>query len=326
MTQNPAVSTIYDTVKDDFTAVNACILQQLQSDVPLVERIGHYIIEAGGKRLRPLLVLLAGRACGYTGERHVELATIIEFLHTATLLHDDVVDSSDLRRGRSTANAKWGNAPSILVGDFLYSRAFQCMVNIGNMPVMNVLADATNVIAEGEVMQLMNVRDASISEEKYMDVIRCKTAMLFEASSHTAAILSGADETREKALQAYGNHLGMAFQLIDDLLDYNGDSAEMGKNVGDDLTEGKPTLPLIYAMREDSPEDAALIRKAIQKGGLEQLDSILAIVRSSGALEYTEQKAHEQADKAISALACLPDSEHRNAMEELARFAVARSS
>ncbi|OQX36376.1 MAG: octaprenyl diphosphate synthase [Oceanospirillales bacterium LUC14_002_19_P2] len=326
MTQNPAVSTIYDTVKDDFTAVNACILQQLQSDVPLVERIGHYIIEAGGKRLRPLLVLLAGRACGYTGERHVELATIIEFLHTATLLHDDVVDSSDLRRGRSTANAKWGNAPSILVGDFLYSRAFQCMVNIGNMPVMNVLADATNVIAEGEVMQLMNVRDASISEEKYMDVIRCKTAMLFEASSHTAAILSGADETREKALQAYGNHLGMAFQLIDDLLDYNGDSAEMGKNVGDDLTEGKPTLPLIYAMREGSPEDAALIRKAIQKGGLEQLDSILAIVRSSGALEYTEQKAHEQADKAISALACLPDSEHRNAMEELARFAVARSS
>ncbi len=326
MTQNPAVSTIYDTVKDDFTAVNACILQQLQSDVPLVEKIGHYIIEAGGKRLRPLLVLLAARACGYTGERHVELATIIEFLHTATLLHDDVVDSSDLRRGRSTANAKWGNAPSILVGDFLYSRAFQCMVNIGNMPVMNVLADATNVIAEGEVMQLMNVRDASISEEKYMDVIRCKTAMLFEASSHTAAILSGADETREKALQAYGNHLGMAFQLIDDLLDYNGDSAEMGKNVGDDLAEGKPTLPLIYAMREGSAEDAALIRKAIQKGGLDQLEEILAIVRASGALEYTEQKARAEADRAINMLASLPSSPHRDAMEALARLAVSRTS
>lgn len=325
MISSSIVSTIYDTVKDDFTAVNACIFQQLQSDVPLINKIGNYILEAGGKRLRPLLVLLAARACGYTGTRHVELATIIEFLHTATLLHDDVVDSSDLRRGQSTANIKWDNSPSILVGDFLYSRAFQCMVSIGNMQVMQVLSNATNVIAEGEVMQLMHVRDASLSEAKYMDVIRCKTAMLFEASSHTAALLSGTNKTQENALQDYGNHLGMAFQLIDDLLDYNGDSVEMGKNVGDDLAEGKPTLPLIYAMRECSTEDALLIRHAIQKNGIHPLDEILKIVRSSGALEYTEQKARASADKAINTLVYLPASEHRDTLEQLARLAVERT-
>lgn len=325
MISNPAVSTIYDTVKDDFTAVNACIHQRLQSDVPLVEKIGHHIIDAGGKRLRPLLVLLAARACNYTGKRHIELATIIEFLHTATLLHDDVVDSSDLRRGCSTANANWGNSSSILVGDFLYSRAFQCMVNIGDMEVMKILSDATNIIAEGEVMQLINARDASLSEAKYMDVIRCKTAVLFEASSHTAAILSGADTTEKNALQNYGNHLGMAFQLIDDLLDYNGDSAKMGKNVGDDLAEGKPTLPLIYAIREGSTEDASLIRKAIQKNGLDQLDEILKIVSTSGAIEYIEQKARIEADKAINTLAYLPASEHRNALEQLALLTIERT-
>ncbi|MCK5894441.1 MAG: polyprenyl synthetase family protein [Endozoicomonadaceae bacterium] len=317
---------MYDTVKDDFIAVNTCICQKLLSNVPLVEKIGHHIIDAGGKRLRALLVLLAARACNYTGERHIELATAIEFLHTATLLHDDVVDSSDLRRGRSTAHVNWGNSPSILVGDFLYSRAFQCIVNIGNMQVMKILSDTCNTIAEGEVMQLINARDASLSEAKYMDVIRCKTAVLFEASSHTAAIISGADKTQTTALQDYGNHLGMAFQLIDDLLDYNGDSAKMGKNVGDDLAEGKPTLPLIYAMREASTEDASLIRKAIQKSSLDQLDEILKIVSTSGAIEYTEQKARTEADKAINALAYLPASEHRNALEQMALLVIARTS
>ena len=325
MTQASAISTVYDTVRDDFTAVDACIFQQLQSGVPLIEKIGRYIIESGGKRLRPLLVLLAARACDYAGERHVELATVIEFLHTATLLHDDVVDSSDLRRGRSTVNARWGNVPSILVGDFLYSRAFQCMVNIGDMQVMEVLADATNVIARGEVMQLANVRNASVSEAEYMDVIRCKTAMLFEVSSHTAAILASADQKTRQALQAYGNHLGMAFQLIDDLLDYNGDSAEMGKNIGTDLAEGKPTLPLIKAMCESPAEDATLIRKAVQKNNPDHLEDILAIVKASGALEYTGQKARAETDKAINMLARLPDSPYRDAMETLALLAVSRT-
>ncbi|MEP2613840.1 polyprenyl synthetase family protein, partial [Marinobacter alexandrii] len=239
---------IYDTVADDFSRVNELIIQRLSSDVPLVEKIAQYIIESGGKRLRPLLVLLSSQATGYAGNNHLKLAAVIEFLHTATLLHDDVVDTSDMRRGRSTANARWGNAPSVLVGDFLYARAFEMMVELESLPIMNVLSHATAVIAEGEVMQLMNVKNPDLTEEQYMKVIHNKTAMLFEAASHSGALLAGASQQQEKALQDYGKHLGLAFQLVDDVLDYRGDAETMGKNVGDDLAEGKATLPLIHAM------------------------------------------------------------------------------
>ncbi|MEP1584919.1 MAG: polyprenyl synthetase family protein, partial [Marinobacter sp.] len=239
---------IYDTVADDFSRVNDLIIKRLSSDVPLVEKIAQYIIESGGKRLRPLLALLSSRALGYERDDHLKLAAVIEFLHTATLLHDDVVDTSDMRRGRSTANARWGNAPSVLVGDFLYARAFEMMVELQNLKIMDVLSHATAVIAEGEVLQLMNVKNADVSEDKYMEVIHNKTAMLFEAASHTGALLAGAEEDQEQAMSAYGKHLGLAFQLVDDVLDYRGDAEAMGKNVGDDLAEGKPTLPLIYAM------------------------------------------------------------------------------
>lgn len=313
-------------VSDDFSLVDQCIREQLHSDVALVSQIGEYIIQSGGKRLRPLLVLLTAQACGYRGKDHISLAAVIEFLHTATLLHDDVVDQSDLRRGRDTANALWGNAPSILVGDFLYSRAFQMMVELENMRLLKVLANATNVIAEGEVMQLMNINDASVTEAQYMDVIRCKTAMLFEASTHTAAILSGKDRKTEQALCDYGNHLGMAFQLVDDLLDYDGDAEAMGKNVGDDLAEGKPTLPLIYTLLNGTSDQQIQVRQAIEEGnGLENMTSIISAVRDCGALRYTAQQAREQAEKAITNLSCLPDSKYRSAMEDLARFAVART-
>ena len=326
MTQNDAIRRIYATVSDEFKAVNACILQQLHSDVALVEQIGHYIIDAGGKRLRPLLVLLSAGACGYNGDRHTPLAAIIEFLHTATLLHDDVVDESELRRGRSTANDRWGNAPSVLVGDFLYSRAFQMMVAIGDMDVMATLANATNVIAEGEVMQLMNIHEPDITEQQYMEVIRCKTAMLFEASTHTAALLAEASAEQIKALQNYGNHLGLAFQLVDDLLDYTGDSETMGKNVGDDLAEGKPTLPLIQTIISGTEQQATLVRQAIENGGLEQLDSVMEAVRTSGALDYTARRAQEQAEKAISAIRILPDTPYRQALIDLAQLSVSRTA
>ncbi len=326
MPQQDDVRRIYTTVEEEFQAVNECIMEQLHSDVSLVEKIGHYIIDAGGKRLRPLLVLLSAGACQYQGTQHIPLATIIEFLHTATLLHDDVVDSSDLRRGRSTANARWGNAPSVLVGDFLYSRAFQMMVNIGQLDVMNILANATNVIAEGEVMQLMNVRNPNITEAQYMDVIRSKTAMLFEASTHTAALLAGVPEEQVQALKDYGNHLGLAFQLVDDLLDYTGDAEAMGKNVGDDLAEGKPTLPLIYTMTHGTPEQAKLVRDAIRSSGLDVLDEILVTVSACGALEYTEQCAQKHAQKAIDAISILPESPQCTAMIELARLSVNRTT
>ncbi|WP_257288099.1 octaprenyl diphosphate synthase [Endozoicomonas sp. SESOKO2] len=312
-------------VSEDFALVNQCIAEQLHSDVVMVSKIGQYIIQSGGKRLRPLLVLLTARATGFRGHDHISLAAIIEFLHTATLLHDDVVDQSDLRRGRDTVNALWGNAPSVLVGDFLYSRAFQMMVGLDNMKLLRILSDATNIIAEGEVMQLMNINDASVTEEQYMDVIRCKTAMLFEASTHTAATLSGVDSEVEQSLRDYGHHLGMAFQLVDDLLDYEGDSEDMGKNLGDDLAEGKPTLPLIFALSEGTPEQKALVRDAIEQGGLDKIDQVVEAVRSCGALNYTSLKAREQSDKAITCLQALPDSEFRDAMEDLARFAVART-
>lgn len=315
----------YEPVAGDFAAVNQLILDQLHSRVPLVEKIGHYIISAGGKRLRPLVVLLSARACGADSSEQHSLAAIIEFLHTATLLHDDVVDTSDLRRGRSTANALWGNAPSVLVGDFLYSRAFEIMVALGNMQVMQILANATNVIAEGEVLQLSKVRDANTDEATYMEVIRSKTAMLFEAASHSAAVLAGAKADQVEALREFGDALGIAFQLMDDLLDYSGDAAEMGKNVGDDLAEGKPTLPLIYTMRHGTEEQAALVRQAIQKGGTEDITPIREAVTASGALDYTARLAQQHADRAIALLDTLPASEYRDALEQLARFAVKRS-
>ena len=315
----------YSVVADDFAAVDGIIRQQLKSRVPLVEKIGDYIISAGGKRLRPLLVLLSGRAMGYQADDLQLLAATIEFLHTATLLHDDVVDMSGMRRGRATANAQWGNAPSVLVGDFLYSRSFEMMVELGSLPVMQILSRATRVIAEGEVLQLSKVRDASTTEETYMEVIRGKTAMLFEASTHSAAALAGANAAETEALQRFGDHLGIAFQLVDDLLDYQGDAATLGKNVGDDLAEGKPTLPLIYTMREGSAEQATLVRTAIQKGGIENLESIRAAVQASGALDYTAQLAREHAEQAIASLDSLPASAHRDALIELSRFAVART-
>ncbi len=315
----------YRVVADDFAAVDGIIRNQLVSRVPLVEKIGDYIISAGGKRLRPLLVLLAGRALGYRADDLQLLAATIEFLHTSTLLHDDVVDKSDMRRGRSTANAQWGNAPSVLVGDFLYARSFEMMVTLGSMPVMRIISQATRVIAEGEVLQLSKVRDASTTEETYMEVIRGKTAMLFEASTHSAAVLAGASTEQAEALRTFGDHLGIAFQLVDDLLDYKGDAAELGKNVGDDLAEGKPTLPLIYTMREGTAEQAALVRKAIQQGGIDDLESIRSAVEAAGALDYTANLARDYADKAIACLELLPAGEHREALIELTRFAVART-
>lgn len=317
---------IYDTVADDFSRVNDLIIQRLSSDVPLVEKIAQYIIESGGKRLRPLLVLLSSQAAGYQEQDHLKLAAVIEFLHTATLLHDDVVDTSDMRRGRSTANARWGNAPSVLVGDFLYARAFEMMVELRSLPIMEVLSHATAVIAEGEVQQLMNVKNPDVSEAQYMTVIHNKTAMLFEAASHTGALLAGADTAQEAALREYGKHLGLAFQLVDDALDYRGDADAMGKNVGDDLAEGKPTLPLIRAVACGSDDEKQLIRQAIRKGGLDDMERILAIVESSGALDYTMARAREQADLARQHLTTLPDSDHKTALTLLTDVAVERIS
>jgi len=317
----------HKAVETDFSAVNQLIIDQLHSNVDLVENIGHYLVEAGGKRLRPLLVLLTANALGYTerGKQHLDLAAIIEFIHTATLLHDDVVDISNMRRGRLTANAKWGNAPSVLVGDFLYSRAFQMMVAIRDMEIMQILSDTTNTISEGEVQQLVNAKDPSVSEENYLNVIYKKTGALFEAACETAAVLSDASAPQKEALKRYGYHLGLAFQLVDDALDYEGDAEALGKNVGDDLAEGKPTLPLIYAMREGDPKEAKLIAQAIREGGLDQLDTIVDIVKRSGALEYTAESARQQADLAIEQLQLLPDNPYKQAMIELAEFSIGRN-
>lgn len=312
-------------VHDDFKRVNECIHEQLHSDVALVSKIGEYIIKSGGKRLRPLLVLLTARACGYNDYNHIPLAAIIEFLHTASLLHDDVVDQSDLRRGKDTANALWGNAPSVLVGDFLYSRAFQLMVGLENFKLLYILADATNVIAEGEVMQLMNIHDADVTEDDYMEVIRCKTAMLFQASSHTAAILSKATQELESDMANYGNYLGIAFQLVDDLLDYDGNAEAMGKNLGDDLAEGKPTLPLIYTLKHGTDDQKTLIREAIEQGGRDNIEAVVEAVRRCGALQYTAAKAQEYSVKAKRCLKLLPEGKFRSAMVDLADFAVVRS-
>ncbi|MDT8282566.1 MAG: octaprenyl diphosphate synthase [Gammaproteobacteria bacterium] len=309
----------------DMLAVDQVIHQRLSSDVALVNQLSHYIVNSGGKRLRPLLVLLSAKSFAYNGDKHHLLAAIIEFIHTATLLHDDVVDESNLRRGNETANAMFGNAASVLVGDFLYSRAFEMMVDVGDMRVMQIMATTTNVIAEGEVMQLMNVHDAKTSEAEYLEVIYCKTARLFEAATQLGAILCQRDEKEVQAMAAYGRYLGTAFQLIDDVLDYSSSSEQMGKNVGDDLAEGKPTLPLIYAMRQGSAEQAALVKTAIEKGGYDMIDEVQAIIRQTGALEYTEKMARQQAELAIAELAHLPDSDSRLMLENIARLSVYRS-
>lgn len=321
-----ALTPVYALVAEDFAAVNELIPRQLTSDVNLVEEIGRYIVESGGKRLRPLLVLLGARACGYEANDHVRLAAIIEFLHTATLLHDDVVDRSELRRGRATANATWGNAPSVLVGDFLYSRAFQLMVELENMDVMAILSDATNTIAEGEVMQLANVGNLSLSEADYREVIRCKTALLFQAAAHTAGVLGSDDPEEIQALKHFGLHFGMAYQLVDDYLDYAGDATVMGKNVGDDLAEGKLTLPLIQTLKQAEPAQGEVIRAALSARSSERLDEVLAIVRGSGALDYVQQAARREGELARASLAALPDSPYRYGLETLAEHSTARLS
>jgi octaprenyl-diphosphate synthase len=316
---------LHHAVQDDFTAVNQRIIDQLHSDVGLVENIGHYLVEAGGKRLRPLMVLLSANALGNTNPQRLDLAVIIEFIHTATLLHDDVVDMSNLRRGRPTANAKWGNAPSVLVGDFLYSRAFQMMVAIGNMEIMAILSDATNLISEGEVQQLANAKNPELDEAGYLQVIDKKTAVLFAAACEVAAVLSGATETQRRALKAYGHHVGMAFQLVDDALDYTGDAATLGKNVGDDLAEGKPTLPLIHAMAHGTPAQAELIAQAIRTGDASQLAAILTVVQETGGITYTLERAKIEVAAALAQLETLPASSYSNAMAEVARFALDRT-
>ncbi len=320
----PDIKAVYALVADDFAAVNALIPRRLTSDVGLVEEIGRHIIDSGGKRLRPLLVLLGAQCLGYRGTDHVKLAAIIEFLHTATLLHDDVVDRSDLRRGRATANHLWGNAPSVLVGDFLYSRAFQLMVELGRIDIISILSDATNVIAEGEVQQLANVGKADISETTYFSVIRAKTAMLFQAASHTAAVLASRDETHIATLRDYGLTLGLAYQLVDDWLDYAGDPAVMGKNAGDDLAEGKLTLPLIHTLRHGSTTDCQIVRDAIETRSSAALTDVIVAVKRSGALDRTRRDAEVHAQRAIELLATLPSGEYRDALADLARFCVSR--
>jgi octaprenyl-diphosphate synthase len=316
---------IRELVADDLRRVNQVVVARLASDVALVNEIARYIVAGGGKRLRPLAVLLAARACGYKGERHVEAAAVIEFIHTATLLHDDVVDGSDLRRGRETSNHVWGNPASVLVGDYLYSRAFQLMVSLENLRIQEVMANATNAIAEGEVLQLMNAHDPDTSEQRYLEVIYRKTAKLFEAGAQVAAILAGASPETERALVDYGRHVGLAFQLVDDALDYSADREELGKNLGDDLAEGKPTLPLIHAIAHSSPDDTARLRKAVEAGGLEDFERISRVIESSGGLQYTARLAQREAELAVESLAGIPDTAYRQALGALAEFAVSRT-
>jgi len=320
-----ALDKINALIGPDMKSVDAVIRQRLHSDVVLVRQVAEYIISSGGKRLRPVLVLLAAGAMGYKGVNHHELAAVVEFIHTATLLHDDVVDESELRRGRETANNLFGNAASVLVGDFLYSRAFQMMVSVGNMRIMQVLADATNIIAEGEVLQLMNCHDADVDEERYLQVIRYKTAKLFQAAARLGAILGGATPEVEEGLAAYGMHLGTAFQLVDDVLDYSADEAETGKHLGDDLAEGKPTLPLIYVMQNGSPEQAACVRRAIEEGGRDDFPAVLEAIRATGALEHALKQAKLESEVAVRALQALPASQYKDSLVELSVFAVTRN-
>ncbi|AUB83774.1 polyprenyl synthetase family protein [Candidatus Thiodictyon syntrophicum] len=309
---------------EDTKAVDALIVRRLRSDVALINQIGHYIVRSGGKRLRPLSVLLAARACGYGGTRHIDLAAVIEFIHTATLLHDDVVDGSELRRNQDTANVVWGNEATVLVGDFLYSRAFEMMVEVGSMRVMEILAHATNRIAEGEVLQLLNTKDPDTDEQRYMEVIVRKTATLFEAATRLGAVLAASPDAIETAMADYGRNLGIAFQLIDDALDYSSGNTELGKNVGDDLDEGKPTLPILRAMAVGTPAQRRLLREAIEHGGRERIDDVIAVIASTDAIAYTAELARDYARRAKEALAVLPPSDATASLVMMADFAVSR--
>lgn len=317
---------VQQLIAADMQAVNELILTRLQSDVVLINQLGGYIINSGGKRLRPMLALLSARVCGYQGPHHIDIAAIVEFIHTATLLHDDVVDASDMRRGNQTANAVWGNEAAVLVGDFLYSRSFQMMVTVNSMRVMDILSDTTTIIAEGEVMQLLNCNDPDTTEERYLDVIHSKTAKLFEAAARLGAVLAQFQPEAEEHIAKYGMHLGTAFQLIDDVLDYSASAEEMGKNVGDDLAEGKPTLPLIYAMRHGSEAQRQLVRAAIEQGGLEHIDAVLEAIQTTGALDYTSEMARKEAALAVEKLADLPESDYKQALIALAHLAVERNA
>tara|TARA_B100000470_G_scaffold102502_1_gene79146 strand:+ start:555 stop:1571 length:1017 start_codon:yes stop_codon:yes gene_type:complete len=324
ITRGSDLDDVFSVVRHDFEKVDALIPRQMTSDIALVSEIGRYIVDSGGKRLRPLIVLLVARASGYQGDAHVRLATLVEFLHTATLLHDDVVDRSGRRRGRATANALWGNAPSVLVGDFLYSRAFQLMVDLDSMDLMAIISDATNVIAEGEVLQLENIGNAELSENDYLEIIRCKSALLFQAAAHTAIVLSNDDPDTISGYRNFGLHFGLAYQLVDDWLDYAGDSQLMGKNVGDDLAEGKVTLPLIATIKEGSRQEATLVRNAISSRSDRHLSAVIKAVCRSGALDYTKSRAEEEAGLALDCLASLPRSVYRDALENLTTFATSR--
>jgi octaprenyl-diphosphate synthase len=308
----------------DMAAVDQVIRTRLHSEVVLINQVGAYIVNSGGKRLRPALVVLSAEAFAYRGKHHHDLAAVVEFIHTATLLHDDVVDESDLRRGRASASALFGNSASVLVGDFLYSRAFQMMVEVGEMRVMETLAEATNTIAEGEVLQLLNCHDADVDIANYMRVIHCKTAKLFEAAMRLGAILGGASAADEAAAANYGMHLGTAFQLVDDVLDYSADEQQTGKHLGDDLAEGKPTLPLIYAMQHGTPVQAAVVRSAIEQGDVARFAEVLEIIRATGALQFTLQQALREAESACAAIAGLDDSKYKRCLLELAEFAATR--
>ncbi|MBI5658747.1 MAG: octaprenyl diphosphate synthase [Nitrosomonadales bacterium] len=318
------IEIIKQMLAPDMSIVDSVIRARLHSEVALVNQVSAYITNSGGKRLRPALVVLSAKAFGYTGKHHYNLAAVVEFIHTATLLHDDVVDESDLRRGHATASSLFGNAASVLVGDFLYSRAFQMMVDVNDMRVMRTLADATNTIAEGEVLQLLNRHDAGVDAANYLHVIHCKTAKLFEAAMRLGAILAQTDEAVEVAAAKYGMHMGTAFQLVDDVLDYSGDEHETGKNLGDDLSEGKPTLPLIYAMQHGNPNQVAVVRRAIEDGEIEHFAEVLQVIQQTGALAYTRQQAQREADAACAALASLPDTDYKQALLQLANFAATR--
>jgi len=319
------IDEINQLIAEDMDKLNACIQTRLHSEVVLINQIGGHIINSGGKRLRPIIHLLSAKAFAYDGSQHVDLSAIIEFIHTATLLHDDVVDNSDLRRGEDTANALWGNAVSVLVGDFLYSRAFEMMVEIDRMQVMSILSKATNTIAEGEVLQLLNCHDPDTTEERYLEVIHSKTAKLFEAASELGAVICDRPSKEQQAMAKYGMHLGCAFQLIDDVLDYTSSAEDMGKNLGDDLAEGKPTLPLIYAMRNGTKVQAKIVREAIETGGLDKIEQIHEAIHSSGAIDYTSDCAKNEAKLAIAALDFLPDSQYKEALIFLANFSVNRN-
>lgn len=318
-------ASIKTLVEGEMVEVNQLILRELSSDVVLINQIGNYIVSSGGKRLRPMLLLLVAGALGYEGKAHLTLSAVIEFIHTATLLHDDVVDESSLRRGHDTVNQLWGNSASVLVGDYLYSRSFELMVSIGDMRIMEILSRTTTAIAEGEVLQLLNVNNPATTEEKYLQVISRKTAILFSAAAQLAAVLAGGPKETEDRLKEYGLRLGIAFQLIDDALDYMADPEDLGKNLGDDLAEGKPTLPLIYAIENGEPEQATLLRETIREGNRDRFKEVFAIIESTKAIEYTARRAKEEADKAIESLQSLPESNYKDALIRLARFSVERT-